>query len=171
LPDRTLLPCLLVLNAEVELRLKSNTRRLRLDEFLKDGGQTDLADDELLISISMKPVAEYQDYVMVGPRNAQFYPTASVALVVAEQERSIRLALGNAGPRAMRAREAEAFANRAIGWDRREISSNVAEEFGSIAAEHCAPVSDVTATADYRRHAVKVMARRLLSRIFEEPPS
>lgn len=171
LPDRTLLPCLLALDAEVELRLKSKTRRLRLDEFLKDGGQTGLADDELLISISMKPVAGYQDYVMVGPRNAQFYPTVSVALVADEQKRSIRLALGNAGPKAMRARGSEAFANQSINWHRREISSKAADEFGSIAAEHCTPISDATAGADYRRHAVKIMARRLLLRIFEELPS
>jgi CO/xanthine dehydrogenase FAD-binding subunit len=171
LPERTRLPCHLVLDAEVELRSRSATRQLKLDEFLKDGGQTDLAYDELLFNISMKPVTGHQDYVMVGPRNAQFYPTVSMALVADEQERNIRLALGNAGPKAMRAREAETFAKRAMGWDRREVLSSVAEEFGSIAAQHCAPVSDVTATADYRRHAVKVMARRLLSRIFEEPPS
>ncbi len=171
LPDRTLLPCLLVFDAEVELRSQSTTRRLRLDEFLNDDGHTALASDELLVSASMQPVCGYQDYVMVGPRNAQFYPTVSVALVADERNRNIRLGLGNAGPKAMRAREAEAFANQSIAWDRREISSKVADEFGSVAAEHCAPVSDVTAGADYRRHAVKVMARRLLSRIFEGPPS
>lgn len=171
LPDRTLLPCLLVLDAEVELRSRWEARRLRLDEFLKDGGQTDLAYDELLFNISMKPVTGYQDYVMVGPRNAQFYPTVSMALVADEQERNIRLALGNAGPKAMRAPAAEAFASHSIAWDRREVSSKVADEFGAIAAEHCSPISDAAAGADYRKHAVKVMARRLLSRIFEERPA
>jgi len=171
LPDRTLLPCLLVLDAEVELRSQPTMRRLRLDEFLNDDGRTALASDELLVSVSMKPIDGCQDYVMVGPRNAQFYPTVSMALLADEHARNIRLALGNAGAKAMRAREAEDYANQSIAWDRREVSCKVAEEFGSIAAEHCAPVSDVTAGADYRRHAVKVMARRLLSRIFEEPPS
>ncbi|MFO0994558.1 MAG: FAD binding domain-containing protein [Hyphomicrobiales bacterium] len=171
LPDRTLLPCLLVLDAEVELRSPSATRRLALDVFLKDGGRTALTDEELLTHVTIKPVAGYQDYVMVGPRNAQFYPTVSVALVADEKKRTIRLGLGNAGPKAMRAGEAEAFANQSISWDRREASPQVAQEFGSIAAEHCAPVSDATAGADYRRHAVKVMARRLLSRIFEDQPS
>lgn len=171
LPDRTLLPCLLVLDADVDLRLQSATRRLQLDEFLKEDGRTALASDELLVSASMKPLSGYQDYVMVGPRNAQFYPTVSMALVADEQARSIRLALGNAGPKAMRARAAEAFARSSISWDRREVSSKVADEFGVIAAEHCSPISDAAAGADYRRHAVKVMARRLLSRVFEERPA
>ncbi|MBL8895595.1 MAG: FAD binding domain-containing protein, partial [Rhizobiales bacterium] len=42
LPDRTLLPCLLVLDAEVELRSPAATRRLALDVFLEDGGRTAL---------------------------------------------------------------------------------------------------------------------------------
>lgn len=169
LPDRTLLPCLLVLEAELELRSQSATRHLALDEFLMDDGRTALAPDELIIGVSMSRLMGFQDYVMVGPRNAQFYPTVSMALVADEPKSSICLALGNAGSRAIRAREAEAFAGRAIAWDRREVPAQVAEEFGAIAAAHCTPVSDVVAGADYRRHAVKIMARRLLSRIFEEP--
>lgn len=171
LPDRTLLPCLLVLDAEVELRSPSATRRLPLDDFLRSDGRTALADEELLANVTIKPVAGYQDYVMVGPRNAQFYPTASIALVADKTGCNIRLALGNAGPRAMRAHDAEAFANQSISWDRREVPAQVADAFGTIAATHCAPVSDATAGAAYRRHAVKIMARRLLSRIFEEPES
>lgn len=169
LPDRTLTPCLLALQATVQVAAASGARRsLPLAELLVAPGKTRLSPDELLLSVTVLPVEGFQEYFMVGPRNAQFYPTASVALVVAWQAREVRLGLGNAGPVAMRAARAEAFARDAIDWPGRRIGAGVAARFGEHAAAACAPASDVAAGADYRRHAVEVMARRALEQAFGE---
>ena len=169
LPDRTLTPCLLALEATVQVAAASGTRRtLPLAELLLAPGRTRLSPDELVLSITVPPVEGFQEYFMVGPRNAQFYPTASVALVVAWREREVRLGLGNAGPVAMRAARAESFARDTIDWAGRRIGAGVAAAFGEHAAAACTPASDVAAGADYRRHAVKVMARRALEQAFGE---
>jgi CO/xanthine dehydrogenase FAD-binding subunit len=168
LADRTLPPCLLALNASVDLQSAKGSRTLALRDFLIGPGQTAIASDEILTGVAVPAAQGFQDYTIVGPRNAQFYVTASAALVVDEPSRSVRLGLGNAAPKVMRASRAEAFANEAINWDKRSVPRVAAAEFGKLAAADCDPPSDVTCGADYRRHAVKVMARRLLERAFEE---
>lgn len=172
LPDRTLVPCLLALEATVQVAAASGARRsVPLAELLVGPGRTGLASDELVLAVTVPPVEGHQDFFMVGPRNAQFYPTASIALVVAWKARDVRLGVGNAGPVAMRAARAEIFARRAIDWPARRIAEGVAAAFGEHAAGDCAPAGDATAGPDYRRHAVRVMARRALEQAFGEAGS
>ena len=172
LPDRTLTPCMLALEATAQVAAATGGRRsLPLAGLLSTAGGTTLAAGELVLSVTVPAVEGYQEYFMVGPRNAQFYPTASIALVVAWKDRDVRLGLGNAGPAAMRAARAEIYARDAIDWATRRIAGDVAATFGKLAAEGCAPVADVAAGADYRRHAVEVMARRALEQAFGEGAS
>jgi CO/xanthine dehydrogenase FAD-binding subunit len=168
LPDRTLVPCLLALEARVHVGGPSGNRELPIAEFLVGPGSTALDADEIVTAVTVPSVAGFQDYTMVGPRNAQFFPTVAVALVVDEAARRVRLGLGNAGPTACRAVEAEDFAGGAIDWPGRTVRDEVAIGFGRLTAEHCDPPDDAAATADYRRHALGVMARRILQRAFEE---
>ena len=162
LPDRTLLPCLLALNATIELQSIAGRRAVALGDFLIGPGQTSLAGDEILVAVTVKQTDGFQDYTMVGPRNAQFYVTASTALVVDEARKCVRLGLGNAGRKALRSPIAEDFADSALDWKNRRVSDSVAARFGELAGANCDPPSDVTSGSAYRRHAIKVMARRTL---------
>ena len=63
---------------------------------------------------------------------------------------------------------AEAIAVSGIDWEAKRVDDDVAEAFGAAAAQSADPVTDVTASADYRRHAIAVMARRALRHLFEE---
>ena len=168
LPDRTLPPCLLALDATVQLRSSARERTVPLSAFLVGRSRTAIGPDEIVVSVTVPRIEGFQDYTMVGPRNAQFYPTASVALVVDAKGRNVRLGLGNAGPTALRAIAAEAFANRAIDWEGGRIDEPSAREFGRLAAEGCDPPRNATAGPEYRKHAIAVMARRILERAFEE---
>lgn len=168
LPDRTLPPCLLALEATVQLRSAKRERSLGLDELLVGPGRTAIADDEIVVSITVPRVEGFQDYTMVGPRNAQFYPTASAALVVDAHRRRVRLGLGNAGKTALRATAAEAFADEHVDWEKRRVGEATAREFGRIAGASCDPPRNATSGPEYRRHAIEVMSRRLLERAFEE---
>jgi CO/xanthine dehydrogenase FAD-binding subunit len=92
--------------------------------------------------------------------------TASACLAVHAPARSVRLALGSVGPTIIRATEAESFADSAVDWDRGVVSSDDARAFGELAAAASRPIDDHRSTAAYRRHAVGVMATRLLRRAF-----
>jgi len=168
LPDRTLVICLLALDASVQLQSLKGQRVVPLEKFLVAPKKTAITPEEIVIAVTIPEVKGFQDYNMIGPRNAQFFVTVSMALVVDSVNQKIRLGLGNAGPTALRAQLAENFANSAIDWKKQQVSEATAAEFGEIAGKNCNPPSDVTAGENYRRHAIKVMARRLLTRAFEK---
>jgi CO/xanthine dehydrogenase FAD-binding subunit len=65
----------------------------------------------------------------------------------------------------VRAVKAEAWLSRQV--DLRgtfRVSPETAHEFGLRAASETSPITDHRSTAEYRRHAVSVLARRLLER-------
>ncbi|MGZ8330553.1 MAG: FAD binding domain-containing protein [Rhodoplanes sp.] len=73
-PDRTLLTCLLALNATVQAASAGGGRRsMPLHGFLVGLGQTAIGPEDLLVAVTVPRVEGYQGYVMVGPRNAQYY--------------------------------------------------------------------------------------------------
>jgi CO/xanthine dehydrogenase FAD-binding subunit len=80
--------------------------------------------------------------------------------------RAVRVALGAVAPTAIRVPEAEAFLagvlERAGGWDELSAPLDAAaiDAFAERVAEAARPIDDVRGTAAYRRHAVRVLARR-----------
>ncbi len=162
--DRTLPPCLLALEAVGHFVSASGDSKRDLGEALLNPS----AEPEILVGVTVPPTAGFQDFTRVAPRNGAGNATASVALCADPERKAVRLGLGGAGPVAMRVPEAEQFANKAIDWEGASVSETVARKFGDIAADHCDPPDDPIASAAYRRHAIKVMARRLLERAWED---
>ena len=76
----------------------------------------------------------------------------------------MRCALGSVGPTIIRATEAEEWVGERIDWDTPRVESPaVLDEFATRVAAAACPIDDHRSQADYRRHAVKVMARRALA--------
>ncbi len=61
----------------------------------------------------------------------------------------------------MRARGAEALI------EGQALTPALIEEAGRRAAEECRPIDDIRASADYRRHTVHVLTRRLINEAWE----
>src|SRR5690606_18855113 len=116
----------------------------------------------------------WQGFSKVGVRNAMVIAAASACLAVDERSHSLRLALGAVAPTVVRCVEAEQFVAAEIAagaidlTGRRSTWSDgaaaIAARFGELAATASAPIDDHRSTARYRRHAVTVMAERLLRR-------
>jgi len=165
--DRTLIPVLLAYDATVDVVGPEGSRTQALSDLLASSGAS-LAVGEILTAVSFSVASGPHRYYRIGPRNALCYATVSVTLVVDEPTRSVRVALGGVAETAVRAPAAEALAGAGIDWQRRRVDADVAGAFGVVAAEAAQPVSDFVASAQYRRHAVEVMARRALKHLFEE---
>ena len=69
-----------------------------------------------------------------------------------------RVALGAVAPTPIRAPKAEAA------LEGKPATAETFARAAEIATTECSPISDVRASADFRRHLVKVMTQRLLLR-------
>jgi CO/xanthine dehydrogenase FAD-binding subunit len=159
------LPVLAALDAVVHVVSASGDRSVPFSEFMTGPKRTSLLPGELIESVSMPVFAGWQGYAKVGVRNAMVISNAGACLVV-DDEAGVRLALGSVGPTIIRCAHAEAFAASVVDTSSRSVSDADAFEFGRLAAEASRPIDDHRSTADYRRHAIAVLARRLLRRAF-----
>ena len=83
---------------------------------------------------------------------------ARLSLDVRERTcRNVRIALGAVGARTVRAAAAERMLEGSA------PSAELFREAGRIAAKNCAPISDVRASADYRRRIVAILVARALA--------
>ncbi len=156
------LPVLAALDAVVHLRSAAAERAVPFGDFVVGPKQTVRGDGELIEAITLPVLNGWQGYAKVGVRNAMVISAAGACLAV--DESALRLALGSVGPTIIRCSAAEAFA--AAGADLRagHASDAVVAEFGRLAAEASSPITDHRSTAEYRRHAIAVLAARLLRR-------
>ena len=91
---------------------------------------------------------------------------AGVCVCVDWTGRTVRCGLGSVGPVPLRAPEAEAWVGEHIDWEARVVPDpRTYETFGSMVAAASRPIDDHRSTAEYRRHAIGVLAQRALMRM------
>jgi CO/xanthine dehydrogenase FAD-binding subunit len=144
-PAGDALPPLLVCDATVKVASTHAERDVPVQEFVVGPKRNVLADDELILGVSLPAQESRQTFMKVGPRNAMVIAVVSLALRV---DGELRAAFGSAGPVPVLVRgrldEAESFADRV--------------------AAAASPIDDVRGTAAYRRHALTVLTKRALER-------
>ena len=164
-PAGDTLPPLAALDARITICSTRGAREVSLDELIVGPKQNTLAPDEVIRSVSVPVVDGPQEFLKVGARNAMVISVATVALVLDRPRRSVRIALGSVAPVPVRATEAEEWVSGAVDWDSRDpLGDDELARFGELAAAAARPIDDHRSTADYRSHAVAVMARRALAR-------
>lgn len=163
-PAGDALPWLLALDAEVILVSAHGERVLPLTGFLTGPKRTALRPGELIRGLRVARVDGPQHVAKVGPRNAMVIAVASVALVLDTTNRRVRVALGSVGPTPLRPTEAEAEVSAAVDWPALTCPPDAVARFATQVAAAAVPITDHRSTAEYRRHAVAVLARRTLKR-------
>ncbi len=159
------LPVLFALDAVVHLRSASSNRDVSIHDFMVGVKRNIRNSDEIITAVTLPIRSYWQGYSKVGVRNAMVISTASACLSIANN--AAHLALGSVGPTIIRCRQAEAWI--AIHHDLASstpIAADIAREFGEIAASEARPIDDHRSTAQYRRHAISIMSRRLITRAF-----
>jgi CO/xanthine dehydrogenase FAD-binding subunit len=167
------LPPLYTSGAAVELASTGGTRSVPVAEFITGPKRTVLAPDELITAFTLPPAAGPQQFAKVGTRNAMVIAVCSVSLALWPEERRVATCIGSAGPTPLPAPDADAFIAGVLDehdyWSSRAPLPDVAlRRFGELAGRAARPIDDVRGTADYRRHAVGVMARRTLGWAWSE---
>jgi CO/xanthine dehydrogenase FAD-binding subunit len=167
-PAGDALPPLYTSGAEVELASKRGTRRVPVAEFVTGPKRSALAPDELIAAFVLPPAAGGQQFAKVGPRNAMVIAVCSVSVALWPEQRRVATCIGSAGPTPLLATDADTFIAGVLEehdyWAGRAPLPDVAlRRYGELVGQAARPIDDVRGTADYRRHAVGVMARRTLS--------
>ena len=168
-PAGDALPVLACFEADVLLvSAERGVRRLPLSDFLVGVKRTAAEPDELILGAEWPVRRATGSFSKIGTRNAMVIAVASLCLVLDEDGRAVRVALGSVGPTILRAAEAEAFASAALGeagaWDDpgAPVGDGVVTEFAERVAAAARPIDDVRGSADYRKHACRVLAGRAL---------
>ena len=161
------LPVLAALNATIHVIGPDGNRDIEFVNFMVGVKKNSLLPSEFVHSVSLPIVEGWQGYAKVGTRNAMVISTASACLVRDSDEGFVSIALGSVGPTIIRAHDAEAWLMKATSLrDGAQLAPSIAQEFGRRVAQESRPIDDHRSTAEYRRHAVGVLAQRLLLRSF-----
>ncbi len=156
--------CLLVLDTEVLIEARTNSRTEALSAFITGPGTTSLKVDELVRGFRLVPPdrSARQWFRKVGPRSRHFISNVAVAGMVRPRrdgEVDVRIGLGSVAPTPIRARCAEKYLNSldSVGPDEIARAALLAAE------EDCSPIDDHRASAEYRRRVVHNLVYQFLN--------
>lgn len=161
-PSADFAPPLLALNASVVLFGANGERTIPLDVFFKGPNQTVLGEDELVTEIRVPTPAEGSaaSYLKLGARSAMEIAMVGVAASLTRSNGKctyVRVALGAVAPTPFLARSA------ALIVEGKAPSSELFSSAGEAAASESKPISDIRASAEYRKKMVAVLTRRALA--------
>lgn len=155
-------PALLVLDAEVELSSAAGRRRMPLAEFITGNRKTSRRADEILSAVLVPRRIENaaSTFLKLGARRYLVISISMVAVVLRADEAGcvgeVHVAVGSCSAKAQRLAELE----------KDLLGQSATAGIGmAVRAEHLrvlSPISDVRATADYRRDASLTLVRRAL---------
>ncbi|MFE6865545.1 FAD binding domain-containing protein [Kitasatospora sp. NPDC057692] len=163
-------PALLAAGPDVLVEAASvrGTRLIPIDDFYTGVKRNSLAADELIRAVRI-PVADGpQQFSKIGTRNAMVIAVCAFGFALHPRTRTVGTGIGSAAPTPRRAAEAEEYLREVLAerglWESGELlDAEVVQRFGELVKAAAAPIDDVRGTADYRRHALAVMARRTLT--------
>lgn len=167
-PAADVVPVLLALDATVVCAGTGGERTVALEEFLVGPGQTTRRPGELVTALHFAPppARSATAFLKVGRRRAMEISVVCVAArltldAALERCEEARVALGAVAPTTWRARGAERV------LEGRAVTPAVLADAGRAAAAECRPISDVRASARYRRLLVETLVPRALARCVE----
>jgi CO/xanthine dehydrogenase FAD-binding subunit len=159
-PAGDTLPVLAALDAVVELRAPTGTRTVGWDQFITGVKRTDLQSGELITAVLLpEEMPERQAFAKVGVRSAMVISIVS-ACAVRWADGRVAVAMGAVAPTPVRMARAE----EVVAGPARPTEAALAE-FERRVRDDVSPISDQRGTAEYRRHAAGVLARRVLERV------
>jgi carbon-monoxide dehydrogenase medium subunit len=156
-------PALLVLDAKLRTLDTGGRRDIPIEEFFLGPRETCLGPAEILEKIIIEPPPrDGRGIFLKKGRTEEDLALASVAVLLVldpgtETCRRARVAAGSVAPTPLRLREVEAL------LEGRKITPELLDRARETAREGISPISDVRASADYRRHITGVLVGRALS--------
>ena len=156
-------PSLIALGTEVRIVGPAGERTVALEDFFTGPGRTVLQRGEILAEICVPPMPPdtkgvYLKHASRGAADLAIVGVAVIATLDGGCCRNVKIVLGAVAPMPIRARNAERV------LEGKEINDAVIEQAARAAAAESRPITDVRASADYRREMVKVFTQWAIRR-------
>jgi carbon-monoxide dehydrogenase medium subunit len=160
-PSAETAPSLIGLGASVKLIGPDGERTVALEKFFTGPGQTVLQTGELMVEIQVPPMPPktkgvYLKHTTRGTVNPAIVGVAAIVAMDGKRCKEVQLVLGAVSPTPIRAKKAEEILRG------EEINDTLIEKASQTASDESSPISDVRASADYRKEMVKVFTRYAL---------
>jgi len=159
-------PVLISLDAKVKLGSAKGERVMTLEEFYTDLFETALGEGEIILEVQVPPMAPksasaYQKFNLL--ENDQGIVAVAVTLAADNGVcKEARIVLGNAGVTPIRAKSAEKVL---IG---QKLTDQLFAEAGVAAAGDADPVSDIHSSAEFRKHLITVLTKRMAKQAWDQ---
>lgn len=159
-------PILLAQNAKVLVQGPNKDRYIMMDDFFVGFKKTALEPGEIVTGFVILPLKEGESaaYIKHAVRKAMDLAIIGVAVKLTMDGdvcKDARIALGAVAPTTMRARNAE---KALIG---KKLTDDVIVEASLAARDECSPISDIRASAEYRRDMIRVFTKRAIKQALE----
>lgn len=166
-PAADMAPPLLALEASIHTKRGGvEGREIPLDKFFIGPNKTVLAEGELITQIRFsKPKDSARGiFIKLGLRNSLAISVVSIAVILDMEGlvcQKARVALGAVAPTIIRAFHVESKLEGG------EINEKIIQECAEIVKEEISPISDIRASAEYRRLASSVILKRAIQQVLK----
>lgn len=167
-PAGDTIPALYVLGAVIELSSVDYKRYIPIEEFFIGPGRTVKKDHEMITNIIIQPQEENEISIFqkLGPRKAQSISIINVAIFLSMEKGTNnciggKIAFGSVGPTIVRAKKCESMLTI------NPLTVDHIQNVAKIAWKEVMPISDIRASAGYRRDMASSLLERGLYRLME----
>jgi xanthine dehydrogenase iron-sulfur cluster and FAD-binding subunit A len=155
---------LMAMKASLVLQSKDNQRIVPIEKFYTGVRTTVLKPNEMVAEVIFPALQSNQTghFIKQGLRRAQAISVINVAVILTRNQgvvESASITLGAVAPTILHAAEAEEWLHG------KSIGNDTASIVGELAARSAFPISDLRASADYRRLIVQVLVKRAMDHI------
>ncbi|MGB6865454.1 MAG: xanthine dehydrogenase family protein subunit M [Candidatus Aminicenantaceae bacterium] len=166
-PAADMAPPLLALEALIHTKCgQESGRKISLDKFFLGPNKTVLAKDEIITKITfLKPKESvHGSYIKLGLRDSMAISIVSLAVMLQVKNnvcQKARIALGAVAPTPVRAYRVEKE------LEGREMSIKNIHEIAVLIEKEISPISDIRASAEYRKYETSVLLKRAIQQALE----
>lgn len=167
-PAADMVPCLIALGATAKITGPGGERAVPVEDFFVGPGRTVLEVNEVLVGVRVPAMASqsralYLKHAIRGAADLAIVGVAAMARLERGSLCGVRIALGAVAPTPMRAKIAEKV------LEGKRPDDALIVEAAQLASAECRPITDVRASAEYRKEIVKILTRWSIKQVIGAP--
>lgn len=167
-PAGDTIPPLYVLGTVIHLQSTKGSRQIPIEDFFIGPGKTVMENDEMITNIVIQPqqANEIGIFEKLGPRKAQSISIVNMACILKMGEGprqclSGKIAFGAVAPTVIYAKKGASMLNLA------PLDEDLIQNIAKVVWKEVMPISDVRASAEYRRDMASALLERGLYRLMK----